>query len=86
MSGEIDEAVVMQNGDFKTILQQIVEKDGAAVLEYEIVEESGPEHNKTFTVVAKVNNNIVGKGISKSKKDAEMMAAKVALELFGVSI
>ena len=86
ISSEIYEAVVMQNGDYKTILQQIVEKDGTAILEYEIVEESGPEHNKTFTVVAKVNNNIVGKGTSKSKKDAEMQAAKVALLLFGVTL
>ena len=37
-------------------------------------------------VVAKINNNTVGTGISKSKKDAEMIAAKMALELFGVNI
>lgn len=84
ISDEIDEAVVMQNGDYKTLLQQIVEKDGSAILEYEIVKEEGPEHDKMFTVVARINNNVVGQGTSKSKKDAEMQAARVALGLFGV--
>lgn len=82
--GEIENALVMQRGDFKTLLQQLVEKDGAALLEYEVIDESGPEHDKIFTVVARVNNNVVGTGKSKSKKDAEMQAAKLALELFGV--
>ena len=76
----------MQRGDFKTMLQQLVEKDGAALLEYEVISEDGPEHDKIFTVAAKVNNNVVGTGKSKSKKDAEMKAAKLALELFGVLV
>lgn len=84
ISGEIENALVMQRGDFKTLLQQLVEKDGAAFLEYEVISEDGPEHDKIFTVAAKVNNNVVGTGKSKSKKDAEMKAAKQALELFGV--
>lgn len=83
---EIEKASSMQKGDYKTLLQQLVEKDGSSILEYEVIEVTGPEHDKTFKVVAKVNNNAVGTGISKSKKDAEMKAAKLALELFGVSI
>ncbi len=71
-------------GDFKTMLQEIVEKDGMAILEYIVIDESGPEHDKSFTVEARVNNNIVGKGIAKSKKMAQMNAAKDALKLFGV--
>ena len=86
MSDEIERSATMRRGDYKTMLQQLVEKDGSAVLEYRVVEECGPEHNKTFTVSAFVNNNAVGTGTSKSKKDAEMKAAKVALELFGVSL
>ena len=74
----------MQRGDAKTLLQQLIEKDGTATLEYEVSEEKGPEHKKIFTVVAKVNNNIVGTGTAGSKKDAEMQAAKMALALFGV--
>ena len=69
--------------DFKTMLQQFIEKDGSATLEYEVVEESGPEHKKKFTVVAKVNNNVVGKGTAFNKKASEMQAAKRALMLFG---
>ena len=83
---EIENAYKSQKGDYKTLLQQLVEKDGTATLCNEVVEENGPEHDKEFTVVAKVNNNIVGKGISKSKKGAEMKAAKVALSLFGVKL
>ena len=85
-SDEIENASSMQRGDYKTLLQQLVEKDGGSILEYEVLEMSGPEHDKTFKVVAKINNNVVGTGVSKSKKDAEMKAAKMALELFGVSI
>ena len=71
-------------GDYKTMLQQLVEKDGAAELIYEVISEEGPEHNKRFTVVALINNNEVGRGKAKNKKDAEMQAAKVALKLFGI--
>ena len=76
----------MQEKCDKTLLQQLVEKDGTATLEYVVIQESGPEHDKMFTVVAKVNNNIVGRGEAKSKKNAEMKAAKMALTLFGVAI
>ena len=69
--------------DYKTMLQQFVEKDGSATLEYEVIAESGPEHKKEFTVIAKVNNNVVGKGVAYSKKNSEMQAAKHALMLFG---
>ena len=71
-------------GDYKTMLQQLVEKDGTSELVYEVISEEGPEHNKRFTVVALINNNEVGRGKAKNKKDAEMQAAKVALKLFGI--
>ena len=86
LSSEIENASTMQKGDYKTLLQQLVEKDGASILEYAIVEQTGPEHDKTFTVEARINNNLVGTGVSKSKKDAEMQAAKMALSLFGVTV
>ena len=82
----ITRADAMQVGDYKTLLQQLVEKDGTATLEYSVVMENGPEHNKTFTVVVQVNNNTVGEGTAKTKKDAEMKAAKMALELFGINL
>ena len=85
-SDEIENSVSNQKGDYKTLLQQLIEKDGASTLEYVVTNQEGPEHDKIFTVVAKVNNNVVGNGTSKSKKEAEMQAAKMALLLFGVSI
>ncbi len=72
--------------DFKTRLQQLAEQDGAAVLEYRIISEDGPEHNKSFTVAAFINNNEVGRGSGRTKKLAEMQAAKMALKLFGVLV
>lgn len=83
---ELDRSDDMHAGDYKTVLQQFVEKDGSAVLEYLVISESGPEHQKLFEVVAKINNNIVGQGSASTKKDAEMMAAKSALQLFGIGV
>lgn len=70
--------------DYKTVLQQFVEKNGDAVLRYDI-EETGPEHEKTFIATAYINNNKVGDGKGSTKRSAEMQAAKVALRLFGIS-
>ncbi len=85
-SSEIDRCQSMQKNDYKTMLQQLIEKDGSAVLEYVVIDENGPEHNKVFKVEARVNNNPVGSGEATTKKDAEMQAAKMALLLFGVSV
>ena len=83
-SEEIISESAMQKSDFKTMLQQLAEQDGSALLEYKTVCESGPEHDKIFEVAAFINNNEVGRGVGQTKKDAEMQAAKKALELFGV--
>lgn len=83
-SDEIRKAVDMPFTDCKTTLQQFVEKVGGSLLEYVVVDEQGPEHAKIFTVVAKVNNNVVGEGVAGSKKEAEMKAARQALDLFGI--
>lgn len=83
---EIQNSRNMQNGDYKTMLQQLVEKDGASILEYVTVSENGPEHKKTFEVEARINNNLVGRGLGNTRKNAEMSAAKEALLLFGISV
>ena len=85
-SSEFETSTVSGVSDYKTLLQQFIEKDGSAVLEYAVVEEKGPEHNKHFTVVAKVNNNVAGTGSARNKKGAEMQAAKNALKLFGFKL
>lgn len=75
-----------QKTDYKTLLQQLAEQDGAALLEYRVIEESGPDHDKIFKVACYVNNNEVGVGEAPTKKEAEMLAAGMALKLFGVSL
>lgn len=82
--GEISSLSGKRKGDYKTALQQLAEQDGASILEYRVVSETGPEHNKTFTVVALINNNEVGRASAPTKKQAEMEAARQALMLFGV--
>lgn len=71
--------------DAKTRLQQLVEQDGSCELAYEVEKEEGPDHAKRFTVIAKINNNTVGRGTAGSKKEAEMQAAEAALRLFGIA-
>ena len=80
---EIEMILKSGNRDYKTLLQQFVEKNGDALLRYEI-EENGPEHEKTFIATAYINNNKVGDGKGSTKRSAEMQAAKVALRLFGI--
>jgi len=69
--------------DYKTILQEIVQKNPEEKVDYYLTDESGPDHNKAFTVQVKLNTNVIGEGVGKSKKQAEQMAAKEALELMG---
>ncbi len=69
--------------DYKTILQEIIQKNPEEKVDYYMVDESGPDHNKAFTVQVKLNTNVIGTGVGKSKKQAEQMAAKEALELMG---
>lgn len=65
--------------DYKSELQELVQTNKKSVT-YEVISESGPAHNKTFEVVAMVEGIVFGKAKAKSKKEAEQMAAKVALE------
>lgn len=64
--------------DYKSKLQELVQTDKRS-LEYILVDEDGPAHNKTFTVVVKIDEVIYGKGVAHSKKEAEQEAAKDAL-------
>ena len=69
--------------DYKSILQQIVQQEKGELLEYVLVEESGPAHKRIFTVEARLNNNVVGVGTAGNKREAEQIAAREALSLFG---
>ena len=65
--------------DYKSELQELVQTDRKSV-EYVLVKEEGPAHNRTFTVNAIVEGMVYGTGVAKSKKEAEQIAAKNALE------
>ena len=69
--------------DYKTALQEIVQKNPGERLEYVLAGEAGPDHSKEFTVEVHLNSNVIGTGRGASKKEAEQMAAKEALALMG---
>lgn len=69
--------------DYKSQLQHLVQQAPGELLEYELEDEIGPDHDKTFVMVAKLNRNIIGKGTGRTKREAEQQAAKEALILFG---
>ena len=68
------------NMDYKTALQEQVQKKKDQILVYELRSESGPDHAKVFEVAVLLNGKTVGTGIGSSKKRAEQDAAKAALE------
>lgn len=70
----------LHNVDYKTALQELVQKKKDQTLCYELVGESGPDHDKRFTVAVFLNGDKVGEGIGSSKKRAEQEAAHGALE------
>ncbi|MBR1824714.1 MAG: ribonuclease III [Ruminococcus sp.] len=69
--------------DFKTLLQEVVQKNPEEKVEYVLIGEEGPDHNKRFVVEVCLNSQVIGKGKGRSKKEAEQLAAKEALELMG---
>ena len=66
--------------DYKTALQELVQRESGQVLKYRLTGESGPDHNKRFFVEVELNGAAVGSGEGRSKKEAEQMAAKAAIE------
>lgn len=69
--------------DYKSELQQMIQQSGVDSLTYVMIGSTGPDHEKTFEVEARLNSNIVGRGKGKTKREAEQNAAKEALSLFG---
>jgi ribonuclease-3 len=66
--------------DYKTVLQEKLQKNGVVIIKYEIINEEGPDHDKIFTAEVKYNEKILAIGKGKTKKSAEMEAAKKALQ------
>lgn len=69
------------NKDYKTVLQEKLQENGNVKISYRIINEIGPDHDKTFEAEVAVNGKKIAKGKGKSKKHAEMEAAKKALEI-----
>lgn len=66
--------------DYKTVLQEKLQIHGEVHIKYEIIKEEGPDHNKKFTARVSCNNKILATGEGKTKKNAEMEAARKALK------
>lgn len=72
--------------DYKTQLQEIIQRNPEEEITYVVTDESGPDHDKSFTVQVRLNSNVIGTGVAHSKKQAEQAAARQALELMGEKI
>jgi len=70
----------LHNADYKTALQELVQQKKNQTLTYSLTGESGPDHDKHFEVEVRLNGAVIGTGSGSSKKRAEQMAAKAALE------
>ena len=66
--------------DFKTVLQEKLQENGDVCIRYTVIKETGPDHDKTFTVKVELNGKELATGEGKTKKHAEMNAAEKALE------
>ena len=70
----------LHNTDYKTALQELIQQKKNQVLRYQLVGESGPDHDKQFTAQVLLNEQVIGEGTGSSKKRAEQDAARAALE------
>lgn len=66
--------------DSKSVLQEVVQAKGLPTPTYSVIEESGPDHDKTFVIEVEVDGGVVGKGTGKSKQFAQQQAAREALD------
>ena len=69
--------------DYKTQLQELLQREGGAAPRYEIIGSSGPDHRKSFTARVFLHNGAFADGAGQSKKEAEQAAARAALETLG---
>jgi ribonuclease III len=71
---------LLGRGDFKSELQELLQKNGWPPAEYSVVRETGPDHRKTFVVEVSVAGRVTASGSGSNKKESEQMAAQQALE------
>jgi ribonuclease-3 len=70
--------------DYKTELQEVLQGKGAVKIAYLVDKEEGPDHKKIFHVSLREGDEVLGRGMGRSKKEAEQNAAKAALEVLGL--
>ena len=80
LDAEKEEVVEERRRDYKTALQELVQRQADQVLTYHMTGEAGPDHDKTFQAEVQLNGLPIGAGSGHSKKEAEQAAAKAALE------
>ncbi|MCA1028438.1 MULTISPECIES: ribonuclease III [Cytobacillus] len=78
---KIDSGAFSHVMDFKSQLQELVQRDSAGMIEYKILQEKGPAHNREFESTVYLNGEELGTGTGRSKKQAEQHAAQMALEV-----
>lgn len=83
LEAEREEAVEERRRDYKTALQELVQRQADQVLAYRMVGEEGPDHAKTFIAEVLLNGERLGTGSGHSKKEAEQAAARGALDMLG---
>ena len=79
----LDKAQVSGGADYKTGLQELCQERLKTLPEYRVVSESGPDHQKEFTVEIIIRDKVHGRGVGRNKKEAEQRAAKEALQRLG---
>ncbi|WP_042144889.1 ribonuclease III [Paucisalibacillus sp. EB02] len=79
---QIDTGAFSHGMDYKSKLQEVVQQDKNQTIEYQIVDEKGPSHNKEFVAELLINGEALGSGVGRTKKEAEQRAAKDALDKF----
>lgn len=71
--------------DYKSKLQEYIQSESRKSVEYQLIKDSGPAHNKTFTVIVIHDKVRLGMGVGKSKKEAEQQAAEDALQKLAIN-
>ncbi|MFB1049603.1 ribonuclease III [Paraliobacillus sp. JSM ZJ581] len=79
---KISQGAFFHGMDYKSQLQELIQQKGTAEIEYEIVAENGPAHDREFVAQVKVNKEVSGQGNGRTKKEAEQRAAKKALDYY----
>ncbi len=86
MPEHLDKSRAKALNDYKTALQEIIQRNPEEKVEYVLKDQRGPDHNRSFVVQVMLNSNVIGTGEGHSKKQAEQMAAKEALSLMGCKV